>query len=260
MENVGPRSRKALSALVVLLNHIKRFGYIDGLSIFLKTNFKKSGTVEVKIPQLPHPIQLRCGTSDIQTFWQVLVNLDYEFDLDFNPEFIIDCGANIGLASLFFIQKYPKSKIISIEPEVSNYTVLKENLKPYPNAIPFQVGIWNKVANLAVVDEYHIGNWAFTVKEVAEKTTETVSAITITDIMNKYNKSEIDLLKIDIEGSETILFSSDYESWLPYTKVIVIELHDWLTRGSSHSVLEAINKYDFSVLIRGENLIFIRNS
>ncbi|MGA0560257.1 FkbM family methyltransferase [Larkinella sp. VNQ87] len=259
MDKISNRSRKILSAIIVLINHIKQFGYRIGISIFFKTNFKKEGLLSIKLPNLSSPFYLRASTSDIRTFWQVMLSKEYEISLDFVPKVIIDCGANVGLSSLFFISKYPNCKIIAIEPEDSNFAILKENLKSYPNAIPEKCGIWNRVTNLVVSDEYNLGKWGFTVKEATEEMASTVSAITLADVMNRYNIEQIDILKIDIEGSETALFSSNYEYWLSRTRVLIIELHDWLKRGSSRSVLKAITRYDFSVIIQGENLVFIKN-
>jgi hypothetical protein len=53
---------------------------------------------------------------------------------------------------------------------------------------------------------------------------------------------EIDLLKIDIEGAEAELFSTNYESWLPKTRVIVIELHD---ANCTKIVKTVLSQYNF---------------
>jgi predicted O-methyltransferase YrrM len=41
---------------------------------------------------------------------------------------VVDAGANIGLASLWFANQYPKAKIVCIEPDPENFRILKENL------------------------------------------------------------------------------------------------------------------------------------
>ena len=70
----------------------------------------------------------------------------------------------------------------------------------------------------------------------------------------------IDVLKLDIEGSEKEVFEEGYENWLPKTKLLLVELHDKMKKGCSRSVLNAVNKYDFSFDIKGENIIFTNNS
>lgn len=70
----------------------------------------------------------------------------------------------------------------------------------------------------------------------------------------------IDLLKLDVEGAEKEIFSVNYENWLPYTKVIMIELHDRFKHGCSKAFFSAVAKYDFSFSIRGENCILVNNA
>ena len=70
---------------------------------------------------------------------------------------------------------------------------------------------------------------------------------------------QIDILKIDIEGSEKEVFQHGYADWLPKIKVLIIELHDRMVPGASAAVFSAINQYDFSVDIKGENLVFTNN-
>jgi hypothetical protein len=70
----------------------------------------------------------------------------------------------------------------------------------------------------------------------------------------------IDILKLDIEGSEKEVFETGYEHWLPKINILIIELHDKMKKGCSRAVFNAISKYDFSFDIKGENIIFTNNA
>jgi len=62
--------------------------------------------------------------------------LDREYDLSFlnlDPKVIIDGGSNVGYASVFFANRYPDARIISVEPEASNFRLLVKNTRSYPN-------------------------------------------------------------------------------------------------------------------------------
>ncbi len=57
-------------------------------------------------PALKHPVYLRIRTSDLAVFKDILLRREYEFDLPgFSPKTIVDAGANIGIASLYFANK-----------------------------------------------------------------------------------------------------------------------------------------------------------
>lgn len=239
--------------------YIFQFGIFKGFPLFYKNLFLKKGESRFFLKGLPHPLFLRRSTSDIKTFNQVFINMEYRFDPGFFPRFIIDCGANIGLASLYFKKEYPDAAIVAVEPESSNYALLVKNTKLYAGIDCIQAGIWNKNAILKVESEPDGGNWGFICKEVTEEGVDTVRAISISEIMQRYNQTEIDILKIDIEGSELELFSSGYEAWLPFTRVLLIELHDATRKGTSRSFFNALLKYDFSVYNIGENILCIRN-
>ena len=64
---------------------------------------------------------------------------------------------------------------------------------------------------------------------------------------------KIDIMKIDIEGSEKELFESNYESWLPKVKTLIIELHDHMRKGA------ALSKYNFSLAVKGEDIVCFFN-
>src|SRR6185369_12585741 len=97
-------------------------------------------------------ISLRLKTSDIATFKKIFLDREYDFPLEKKPETILDAGANVGFASVFFAQKFPTAKIVAIEPEASNFALLKKNSSPYPNIIPVQGALWNENKVIDLVD------------------------------------------------------------------------------------------------------------
>ncbi|MES2139034.1 MAG: FkbM family methyltransferase [Bacteroidota bacterium] len=245
--------------LIKLIKHICKFGLLRGLNIYIKNKVLTKRESVISLNGYPYPMFLRSSTSDIPTFNQIFVNLEYGYPLKLEPDFIIDCGANVGLASLFFRNKYPNAAISAIEPEESNYLMLLKNTQNYPKINCIKAGIWNKSVILDVKDENNFGNYGFICKEVERESPSTIKAVTIREVMERNNRTEIDILKIDIEGAELELFSSDYEYWLPRTKVIMVELHDWFRKGCSKSFFTAIIKYNFSIFHNGELVICVRN-
>ena len=77
--------------------------------------------------------------------------------------------------------------------------------------------------------------------------------------MSNKNWETIDLLKIDIEGSEKQLFESDYQNWLPKTKVIMVETHDRMIPKCSYTVMKTINDYNFILYTTTEGTLIYFN-
>ncbi|MDA3616799.1 FkbM family methyltransferase [Polluticaenibacter yanchengensis] len=239
----------------VYLNFFHLFGFLKGLNIILKLKSKNSNSIQ--LTNIKHPIHLRKGNSDKDVFGQVFLNQEYKFKYS-NINYVIDAGANIGLFSIYIKNLFPDATIISIEPEEHNYTQLKINTEHYNHIYTENLGLWYKRAKLKVFDKYQLGSWGFVVEE--NNGDWNVEAISIPDLIQKYQLPYIDILKIDIEGSEKELFSTNYENWLPKVKLIIIELHDKMNTGATKTFFEAINKSftDYSLSLKGENL-FIEN-
>ncbi|MCE3227630.1 MAG: hypothetical protein K0S32_2181 [Bacteroidetes bacterium] len=245
--------------IILILKYIHRFGFVKGCAAYMKNYTFTGSDSTISLRNYIGPVHLRKNSSDIQTFDQVLVSAEYDYVLNFRPQFIIDCGANIGLATLHFKTKFPEALVVAVEPESTNFEMLKKNTAAYKNTECIKAGIWTKNAILKAEDVRNFGNWGFVCKEVDKEDETTIRAVCIDEIMKRYGKDEIDLLKIDIEGTELELFSTGYEAWLPKTKVIMIELHDAYRKGCSKSFFNAVLKYDFSVFHRGENIVCIKN-
>ncbi|WP_299399484.1 FkbM family methyltransferase [uncultured Gelidibacter sp.] len=241
----------------------------QGLKEFIKLQlghikymkFKDDTTITIFIPHYKQTIYLRRYTSDQSTFRQIFDAKEYEIDYPFIPRVIIDAGANVGLAAVYYSQRYPKANIYSIEPELSNISVLQKNIKSYNNVICLQNALHHtENKTLEILDE-GLGKSGFITKSASEvkeakSIVASVKTISVQSLMKKEHIEIIDILKIDIEGAEISLFEKNYESWLPKTRCLIIELHDRFYPGCQDRVFSAMNKYKFSHFKKGENLVF----
>jgi FkbM family methyltransferase len=172
---------------------------------------------------------------------------------------MLDGGANIGLAAVYFAHRFPNAKIVAVEPSEENYKMIIKNTVKYPNVIAKQGGIWNDNKRLVIIDKAAYDN-SFMVAEVAENTPESLPAFSIHSIMQEQGWSTLDVLKLDIEGSEKEVFEKNVEEWLPHTRMLIIEIHDNMRKGAAKSVFAAISKYDFTFSMHHENLVFINQN
>jgi len=213
------------------------FGLFNGfwLSIRFQLGFIKN----LKLNNIKFPFDLRDGFVDKQLFSEIFLNKQYDKVYVKNPKVIIDCGANIGLYGIVMKNKFPDAKIISIEPDLDNYLLLKKNLLPYTNVYFENCGIWNKDIKLKAYDKFNRGKWGIIVEENEEGN---VLGVSLNTLLAKYEINRVDILKIDIETSEKQLFSDNFQEWLPKIKTIVIELHDGFEDGCSRTFFKAINK------------------
>ena len=207
------------------------------------------------------PLTVRIGTSDISVFHHVFLEEEYNLDfLNLKPKLILDVGANVGYTSIFFAQTYPEAHIIAVEPEESNFQTLTGNTKPYPNIVPVRAAIWHKKGRLQITNP-NAEKWAFQLSETGEETPSvTVDALTIGDLLAMSGENTIGILKLDIEGAEIELCSSNYEGWLEKTRVLIIELHDRFRTGCSEALNSAVSSYNFQRTERGEHTILFKTA
>lgn len=247
--------------LLFFLRLIKRFGVSNAWRLY-NSGKVKSGELTIEFKAAKYPVSLRYNTSDIDVFYQVYYHNYYSFNYDYylkEIKTIVDGGANIGLASTYFKGLFPNATIIAVEPETSNYQQLLKNTKSYSGIHCEQAGIWNKTAFLKVEDKFNSGNWGFVVEEVIDEKESNVKGISIDDIIKKYNLQDIDILKLDIEGAELELFQENYQ-WLSKVKMLIIETHDFMRKGTSKAVFKAIIDFNFSVHLCRENIVFINDA
>lgn len=226
-----------------------RFGDLLG-----RTLPRKRITLSVNPRCSRHRLLLRTGTSDREVFCQVFIEDEYG-GIELNrPKMIMDLGANVGYSSAFFLSRYPEAKVLAIEPDPRNYALCCRNLAPFgERAKVVQGAVWPEAAKLALdKGTYRDGrDWATRVKLATQHpgTEEVVAGFDVPALIAMCPIPEIDLLKIDIEGSELELFARNTERWLACVHNICIELHD---ADCESAFLGALRSCDFDLHTAGD--------
>ena len=174
---------------------------------------------------------------------------------------IVDAGANIGAASIYFLGNLPSARIVAIEPDRGNFALLSKNVEGLGIEI-INAAVSSTAGHARVVDPGR-GHWAYRTEPVAEGDNAggAVPRVTINDIFRAHAAQAFPfLVKIDIEGAEGDLFSASTE-WVARTPLLIVELHDWmLPKGrTSQPFLQCIAALDRDFLHVGENIYSIAN-
>ncbi|MGH7665079.1 MAG: FkbM family methyltransferase [Gemmatimonadaceae bacterium] len=207
------------------------------------------------------PLLCRARTSDRDVFRQIFLEREYScLDGLADARTIVDCGANVGYSSAYFLSRYPRSRVIAVEPDPRNFAWLQRNLEPYGDRVSLRCSaIWRESAALAVAPgEFGDGReWATQVRPARPGEVATIQALTIGDVLDDVGCERIDILKIDIEGAEAEVFRGDVSAWLGRVNNLVIELHGDECR---RMFFAAISEREFEISRSGELTVCRRRS
>ncbi len=172
---------------------------------------------------------------------------------NFHPDTIVDAGAHIGMASILFTKRYPRAKIIALEPQSANFAALTRNTEVYPNIVPVKAALWKEDGEVILGKSTAHPKGAF---QIVESGGERVRAMKMETLMSENGIKRIDLLKMDIESAEKKVFENC--DWLKDVGMMAIELHDRLQPGCremTESAARGFRRYE-----QGEITFFVRKN
>lgn len=166
---------------------------------------------------------------------------------------IIDAGANIGAAALWFGRQYPEASVVAIEPDPGNARVLRANLSASSKLIVLEAAIGSEPGYVSMIPGEH--SWGVQ----TERSDAGCPIVTIDQAAEQVENGSLFLVKIDIEGFESDLFASNTD-WLDRAAAVYLEPHDWKLpdQATSRTFQAEFGKRDFDIFLRGENLIYVR--
>jgi FkbM family methyltransferase len=208
------------------------------------------------------PVALRVGSSDAYVFHQIFVEREYDSpDLPSMADTIVDLGANGGLASLFFAERYPAACLLAVEPDAGNFALLAANLAPLgKRATAMRAAVWPSDGHINLHHEDDggtpLGDWGIQVSDHASTRSALVPCDNVATLLDRAGFDRVDILKVDIEGAELEVFSERSAEWLPRIGLVAIETHDRFRPGSEAAVRNALAPFFEELPPRGENLFF----
>jgi FkbM family methyltransferase len=172
-----------------------------------------------------HSITYRAKTSDFKHIERLLLlgkRCEYNLPQEVNPKYILDAGANIGLAALFFSEYFPEAKIVCCEPVPANLELLKLNTAGLPNLtiVSCALGRTTSMGSRVQINANDYAN-----VKVVESNSGDTPIYDYAELLKISNIPFFDLIKIDIEGNEYDFLSSMTEAQLAQCNWIVGEVH-----------------------------------
>lgn len=237
-------------ALFHLVEHAYRLGWLQAIHVIRLKRSPVGPLQAVHASWLGGDVAVRPGTADMSTIDQFLIGPYMPVVEHDPPTTIVDLGANIGLASRYLKQSYPKAKLIAIEPDAENFDLLKKNLEGLDQFDAVQAAAW-PVDGWVDLERDGLRHSAFRTKEAMDAG-GSIEALSIPGIMSRFNLDRIGLLKIDIEGAEKEIFSAPDLNWLDRVDRIAIELHDIFKPGCGDAFFKAMSRSAWTYRFYGE--------
>ena len=221
---------------------------------FFKTMRKGNASKPLKfhVPKYGYEFYCRLNEDDFK-----LMSLHEDEILDqFNPKpgnTVVDVGAHIGLYTLIAAKRVgPSGKVIAIEPSPENFKILKKNilLNKLSNVESLECAVYSTKEKLKLFLPELEGRTMFnTVMQDRARTSNNfleVEANTLDNIIESINITEVNWIKIDIEGAELEVLKGAANTLSSNEDLtLLIEVHG---DANYKPILKILKEYKFQII------------
>ena len=231
-----------------------------------------AGKTEAVIPiRKAGTLLFRLKGSDTETIREIFSHRVY--DLSKNPHFsglrriyqdsiaagmvpvIIDAGANLGAATVWFARQFPEARIVAIEPDPDNARVVRESIRQLSNAVLVEGAVGAETGFVHLTNTEAESN---SIRTIRGGTDAGVKVYTVPDLLAMVEHGKLFMVKVDIEGFESDLFSGN-TAWVEDADVIFVEPHDWMLCGKQTSAAfqKVLGQIGSALFIQDQNLVYV---
>jgi FkbM family methyltransferase len=179
-------------------------------------------------------VSYRSGTTDAALIYSILLKKS-EYALPpearlrpADVQVVLDIGANIGIASLYFAKSFPNAVVHAFEPEPGNCDVLEANARQLPRIQVHRFALGADDGELALFDSddsANLGGFSIHGAGTNPARSKTVPVRHAGRALAELGIRKVDVLKIDTEGAEWEILTAMDRALLGGVRVIMGELH-----------------------------------
>lgn len=186
------------------------------------------------LPGVPVPLRLLLGDAS-RWFWftdpselialeEIFIDGEYAApDYVVDPAVIVDLGANVGQAALWYRSRFPNARMLCVEPDPRTFATLTRNLGRDPLVTLRNVAIAPQDGPIEIERTPTHGSWSTRVVERAGATTEQIAGVSLQTLLDEHDIPRVDVLKVDIEGLEHEALG--HSAALRRASIVIGEIH-----------------------------------
>jgi FkbM family methyltransferase len=210
-----------------------RAAYFEHLARWAGT---RSGLNWVLLPELGAPVWFRAGTPDITALAAAFRDDAYALPgLRATPLRIVVVGAYAGYGTLALARRHPRAMLLAAEPLPENFRLLSVNTTPWRRIRVAPTALWHSVTRLAPAGRFQ-SDWAVRLTDEAVDAERSISAMSLTELLNRAGWSHADMVVCDAAGSEREVFADPTAPWLRRLDVALVRCYDQLAPQASAAV------------------------
>jgi FkbM family methyltransferase len=169
------------------------------------------------------------GAGELKVFWQVFVRHCYS--LPRACQMILDAGANVGLFAVWTARQLPSARIVSLEPCLETFQSLERNIQQndlQQRIRPIRCALAGKTGERLMNDGAESPNRRLVLEGMKPPAGKAVPVpcLTLSDFLDAQKLEVVDLLKMDIEGSEWEVLFATPPAVLSKFQNIALEYHE----------------------------------
>lgn len=168
------------------------------------------------------------------------VLLHEEYAPQGRPRTILDLGANVGLATLYFHRRFPDARIVAVEADPATYRKLVRNVASLEGVTTLHAAISDRDAPVTFYPNPGESIASSALRHAGRRPGLLVEGVSIGTLVNRYALDSIDLLKLDIEGSELAALQT---APLDAVEELIAEIHYDLIEGDEHTLRDLLHDF-----------------